>query len=362
MNHKIIMLSIFMCLSLVDALTGLAQDIQQSEYDNATIAAGDSCMNNYDIVGALNRYSHADATDKRLIVKRRIAECFRRLGNRKKELTMLLSINTDSLGIEDMHNIFYAYKALDSTASMLLWGGRILEACPHDGDVICSMADHYNRDDKPELAEQLISKHASQGEHNLYIDCVLAYSYYLQLKYKKAIEAYKELVNNGVDNYETNFVLGVCYDQLDSANTAYPYLLKAVKQKDEKDFKSLYRLGKVALEVGMADSAKIFLEKAIRIIYPADDLMYYVYRYLGAANFSIHNYKEAGQAFAKCTELRPDDALSYYNAAQMYGACGNITAAKRFLQLFLEKAPHDATINSNLITEAKRQFDKMKGK
>lgn len=91
MNHKIIMLSILMCLALANALTGLAQNIQQSEYDNATIAAGDSCMKNYDIVGALNHYSHADATDKRLIVTRRIAECFRRLGNRKKELAMCLN-------------------------------------------------------------------------------------------------------------------------------------------------------------------------------------------------------------------------------------------------------------------------------
>jgi tetratricopeptide (TPR) repeat protein len=331
------------------------KDISTSSY----ISAGDSCMVNYDIIRALHYYKLASQEKIDNSIIRKIANCYVRQGDNISCVRTLSLIPMDSLSNDDMRKLFYSYKSLDKKDSIIYWGNYILNKYPHDCEIITSMADYLNENNQPEQATKILQKYIDYDSTNIFINRQQAYALYLMMDYKAAIQMYKQLIDKGIDNYETNFIIGICYDQIDSTNLAYNHLQKASTIKKNKDFKSLYRLGKTALSLGLIEESIEYLNEAIKIVYPSDDLMFYLYKYLASAHFSIHHYTEAASAFEKCTEFVPSDELSYYNAAQMFGLCGKNEKAKKFLKLYIEKATAKESSDMSLIKKAKQQLLKM---
>ena len=133
-----------------------------------------------------------------------------------------------------MRMYYYAYLNQNNNDKVSLWGERIAFLFPYDSEIIASLAVHYNGVNKPDRAEKVAKNYISQCDStNLYVNKEYAYSLFMQFKYDEAIPLYEKLIAQGFDNFESNFILGLCYEDLPDNEKALKYYQKAVQFKSD---------------------------------------------------------------------------------------------------------------------------------
>ena len=101
-------------------------------------------------------------------------------------------------------------------------------------EIIASLAEHYNGVNKPDRAEKVTKNYISQCDStNLYVNKEYAYSLFMQFKYDEAIPKYEKLIAQGFDNFESNFILGLCYEDQPDNEKALKHYQKAVLFKSD---------------------------------------------------------------------------------------------------------------------------------
>lgn len=320
---------------------------------------GDSCMNIHDTFHAMQFYmagANADTTD--ISVRRKLAACYRKTGDNLSCIACLNSIPADSISHDDMRMYYYSYLSLDDNDKAAHWGEMITKRYPYDSDIVASLASLYNSTSKPELAELTTKAYITKCDStNMYVNKEYAYSLFQQLKYDEAIPLYKRLIAQGLDNYTSNFILGMCYDGNNDTDNAQKYLEKAVSLNDNSSY-CLYRLA-MAEEGLLMDSLAIdHFNRSLETAIPASRLLR-TYTKLASLYFANKRYAEAAHAFQLVTAYDPSDkALNYYNVGQMFLAANDIKKADLYLKLFIEKAskPNVDENTKKLIDAAKKQL------
>ena len=282
------------------------------------------------------------------------------------------NIPKDSLNHEDMRMLFFTNLNLGNKSAIDNWGLRIRLMYPNDSEVFTTLLSHWNNSNEPEnVSAFALSYVEKQDSTNILINKELAYSLFLQFRYKQAIPYYKKLIADGFDNYESNFVLGLCYYNTEKYQLALPYLKRAVDLKDDPTMNSLYFLGmdyKKLADACKADQeakkekyrelAIQNLNRSIEVAYPRERALY-INQQLAELYYDKGKFGNAGHAFAQCIEYDDsDNPLNYYNAAQMYMADGDELKARLYLRIFLQKAPKmkEGAEKEKLITKAKAQL------
>ncbi len=339
---------------------------------SALVSQGDSCLVEHDTFHAIGYYQKYLETHPRdLSVVRKLASCHRLRGDNKKCISCMESIPSDSINHEDMRMLYYVYLNLGNNMKVDQWGLHISMAYPYDSEILSSLCTHWNNLGKPEKTEIIAKPYiAHRDSTNLLINKEYAYSLFLQFKYDKAIPLYKGLIADGFDNYESNFVLGLCYYNTQQYTQAKPYLDKAVTLKgDNADMNSLFYLGMTCKKLAettktpvekyeLEKEASQFLERSITVAYPRSRGLY-VNQQLAEIYYGRKQFEKAGHAFAMCIEYDDEDSpLNYYNAAQMYITAQKKPQARLYLQMFLAKADKikDEKEKARLTSKAKEQI------
>lgn len=320
----------------------------------------DSLLANFDYSAAVLYYQQCTSDDDSLRVFRKLALCYRKLGDYKSEISSLLRIvPQDSLQHDDMRQIYYSYSRLQDTISVDIWGKRILKEYPFDGDITASVAADMMQKGDFLSAKTLTRNYLDNDSLNLFVWRQYGYSCYLLGDYETAKNCYIRLYKHGWNNYEVNLILGICCGEMDKRDEAYSYLRAADKLKDGKDFTVLNLLADNSLKLGLAFESATYLEKAISIVQPDSCSMFHLYKKLGETYFETRNYEKACNAFCYASKMNPDHVLTYYNIAQMYNGMKDKENEIKYYRLFLEKSdklPQNEE-NQELITNIKSIID-----
>ncbi len=349
-----------------------AKSHEQKQATHPLVQKGDSCMNEHDSFHAIGYYQqYLNEQPKDLEVLRKLASCYRLRGDNKKCIACMDSIPNDSLTHEDLRMKFYSYLNLGDKGKVNLYGMKIFGDYPYDSEVFATLLSQWNNQGKPEdVSAFALSYVEKRDSTNILINKELAYSLYLQLRYDQAIPRYKKLIADGFDNFESNFVIGLCYYNLDKFHEAYTYLKKAADmKKDNPNMNSLFYLGMACKKISeqtkdiveketMARHAIINLEQSIAVAYPRSRGLF-VNQQLAELYYYKFEYDKAAHAFAQCIEYDDeDDPHNYYNAAQMCIGAKMKPQAKLYLQMFLAKADKlkDEKEKAKLVAKVKEQL------
>ena len=252
--------------------------------------------------------------------------------------------------------LYYAYLNLDKEDSLRVWADKIIEEYPSDGEIIASYASHLNSTNRAERAMRLARSYLQHDSINVFVKRQYGHACYLAGNYDEAITIYNNLRQQGLDNHESNFVLGVSYQEKARLDETYHALQKAAELKQLSDYPSLFQLGRVANKLFLRNEAIEALEKAARVLLPDSDRMFFIYNELGEAHFYLKQYDRALSAFEKCVQYRPNHALTYYNIAQMYNGLKNADQVLFYYQKFINKSNYleDTVVNRQLIDNVRK--------
>lgn len=340
------------------------------------VMKGDSCMNEHDTFHAINFYEqHIAQHPHDCDVRRKLASCYRLRGDNGRCIATLDSIARDSLNHEDLRMYFYSYLNLGDKNKIGEYGVKINFEYPFDSEVFASLLAHWNNTGKPEnVSAYALSYVEKYDSTNILINKELAYSLFLQFRYDQAIPRYQKLIAEGFDNYESNFVIGLCYYNTEKYQEAKTYLYKAVElKKDNPNTNCLFYYGMACKKLSESDKDIVerlknrhlaiwYLNRSIEVAYPQSRGLY-VNQQLAELYYKEQRYDEAGHAFAQCIEYdEEENPHNYYNAAQMYIAAKMKPQARLYLQMFLNKSDKltDEKERAKLTAKVKEQLKDIK--
>lgn len=351
-----------LAMSLLLIFNAMSTSAQDDNSAAMLLQKGDSCLNMYDNYHAMQYYlacANRDSTD--ITAHRKLALCYRNMGNSKACIESLARIPEDSISHEDARMYYYSFSGLNANDKATLWGEHITKLYPYDSEIVASLSSLYNKMGQPEKAEQTARRYMTDCDSmNLLVNNQLAYSLFLQQKYEDAITQYEKLITQGQDNYTSNFVLGLCYDCTSNADKAQEHLAKAITFDDDNSY-CLYRLAMTEETLFMDSLAMEHFNRSIETAMPQTRALR-IFRKLASLHYEHHEYADAARFFERCIAYgEHDNLLDYYNAAQMLIGAGDKDKANMYLQIFISKAENvQDEETKKLIVTARKQLDKDK--
>ena len=179
----------------------------------------------------------------------------------------------------------------------------------------------------------------------------------MQFKYDEAIPLYEKLIAQGFDNFESNFILGLCYEDQPDNEKALKHYQKAVQFKSD-NATCLFHLALIEKAFNMDSLSMAHFNQSLEVSLPKGRALR-TYKWLADLHFQHHRYADAARDFELCTLYdEEDNPLNHYNAAQMFIASKNKLKAKLYLQMFLANANRleDKKEAAQLISKAKEQL------
>ena len=257
-----------------------------------------------------------------------------------------------------MRIFYYAYLNQNNNDKVSLWGERIASSFPYDSEILASLASHYNGANQPGRAEEVAKNYIYKCDStNLYINKEYAYSLFMQFKYDEAIPLYEKLIAQGFDNFESNFILGLCYEDQPDNEKALKHYQKAVQFQSD-NATCLFHLALAEKALYMDSLSMAHFNQSLEVSLPKDRALR-TYKWLADLHFQHNRYADAARDFELSILYdEEDDPLNYYNAAQMFIASKNKLKAKLYLQMFLANANklEDKKEAAQLISKAKEQL------
>lgn len=322
----------------------------------------DSLFSAFNYSAAASLYTQLQWGNDSVAVFRRLAQCYHKQGDYQSESRTLLRIPTDSLTHNDMRQLYYSHSNTQDSVAMETWGRRILQLYPYDADIITSVAADLMQQNKVDSARQLTKHYLEADTTNFYVLRQYAYSCYLLGDYAEAQRAYLKLYRKGWKGFEVNFILGICYSEMNDANNAYSHLVRANQMKNGRNILVLKMLAKNCMKLGMPKESAGYMEQAIELSVPDSVTLSGMYNSLAEAFFYLHDYEHAIAAFQKASKFQPTNALTYYNIAQMYSGLKDPAGMANYYKLFLKHSStlKDTEDNREIIEIAKAFVEKQK--
>lgn len=88
----------------------MAMNAKANETTTNLLQQGDSCLSRYDVFHATQHYQkYLEANPSHLGARRKLASCYRKVGNYTACISCLDKIPSDSINHEDMRMYYYAY-------------------------------------------------------------------------------------------------------------------------------------------------------------------------------------------------------------------------------------------------------------
>lgn len=328
--------------------------------------SGDSCMKAHDTFRALRYYQEALKQDSSLNVRKKMAKCHYERADYRKCADILKAIslqNEDSLGDEELRELFYCYKHLNDITEQVNYGEKLLKRVPHDGQATADLAAAYNSKDyvSPWRALILTRTYLQTDSTNIAVMRQHADSFFFLQKFAEASKAYGRLLSAGDSTYNTLYSLGMCHMQMKDLANARKYLIKAAETSDFTDAGCLYRLGIVCVDMDSVAEGIKYLNMAEEKLTPDGRVIFIIKRALGEGYYKNGEYWNAVYAWHDALKKNKNSIATVFNLAQAYGMLGKHDKEKECYMSFLSMAALIAKPNNEL-REMIKQAEGIAGK
>lgn len=322
---------------------------------------GDSCMEQFDVLGALNCYERARMEHNSDGLQMKIADCYYLRGDYRRCLGMLGAIAEDTLLHKAFREKFYCYKHLALSEEQIDCGTALVKRYPYDGEIVAELGKTYNAKGLSEKALMLTSQYNMRDSSNVFVKRELANSYFMCRNWEGARGVYVKLIGDGDGTFEDYYSLAMCLSQLKKQAEAYENYKKAVELSARKNVGVLYRYGILCIEIGFADEGIGALNEVISMLSQEKGMLFGVYRVLGETDAKRGNYKLAARQWEEAVKYELDNMTIYYNLGQVYGALGDTGRQKTSYEKFLQSAkeePQPSSVLRRMIANAEAVLKK----
>ncbi|AYU55397.1 tetratricopeptide repeat protein [Staphylococcus debuckii] len=160
-----------------------------------------------------------------------------------------------------------------------------------------------------EKAEKFFQKALTINSDNGAIYYNLANVYYNAESYNDAIKLYQQALQKGVDEADTNYMIGMSFNQLGAFKEALPFLMRAAELDEKNDEEIQFQYGLVLCHLEMFDAAIQQLDKVLTINSENTDALYN----RGLAGYmQSENTNDALPYFERAVKIDPQHLLSQH--------------------------------------------------
>lgn len=341
----------------ITAYAGKKKEAVATETDTMLVI-GDSLMADYDYAGAAPYYINSIAGRDSQATRLKLGECYYRMQRYRDCIESLRGIEPYKMSHTGKRLMYYSYKAMERTDSAAVWGDLIQDYHPRDMEVAVSLAKMYNDIKNPTAAMYAAQRYITRDSTCIPALKQLAYGKYLTGI--NALETYDRILALDSCDFEATFMKGFCLSMKDSLKQALPYLQKAAAMRDYKHVPSVLRLGLVSADLNDVLNGEKYLKTAEELMSPDPEVIYAIKKKQATVYYTLGKWQQSADALVECTRLHPEEALAYYNAAEMFRALGDTAKQQEYLRKFLEKVPSDSMSTTEegkkIIEEAKKML------
>lgn len=160
-----------------------------------------------------------------------------------------------------------------------------------------------------EKAERFFQKAMTIDDKNGAVYYNLANLYYNQDRYQEAIKLYQLALKYDMDKVDTNYMIGMAFNQLDSHREAMTFLMTAAELDDKNDAEVQFQYGLVLCHLELFKEAIKQLKNVLTIDSKHVDALYNI----GLATYMETEDVDAAVAyFDKAIEIDPKHLLSQH--------------------------------------------------
>lgn len=158
-------------------------------------------------------------------------------------------------------------------------------------------------------AEKFFQKAITLDPHNGAIYYNLGNVYYNENRFTEAIKLYQQALKYNVDQVDTNYMIGMSFNQLEAFKEALPFLMTAAELDDRKDSEVQFQYGLVLCHLEMFEAAVTQLNHVLTIDEAHTDALYN----LGLATYmQTEDTQQALQFFERAVAINPEHIMSQH--------------------------------------------------
>ncbi|XVL43468.1 tetratricopeptide repeat protein [Staphylococcus equorum] len=160
-----------------------------------------------------------------------------------------------------------------------------------------------------EKAEKFFQKAITLDPENGAIYYNLGNVYYNEGRFSEAIKLYQQALKYNVDLVDTNYMIGMSFNQLEAFKEALPFLMTAAEKDDRKDVEVQFQYGLVLCHLEMFEQAITQLNYVLTLDEKHSDALYN----LGLATYmQTEDTTQAIQIFERAVEVNPEHVMSQH--------------------------------------------------
>lgn len=309
---------------------------------------GDSYDKQFDTYHAFLCYDAALQLDSASYIVRKVSQIQYKRGYYRACIQTLEKLDSDSVTHQDMKLKYNCFSNLNIADSALYWGKTIAETYPYDSDIIVKLAHHYNTVEQPDSALYYTQHYKEKDSTNIFVNRQQAFAFYQKGEYPEALNEYRKLLLMNDKTASAYYYTGLCYAKCDSLKLAYDNLLESAKLHHFNHPHVLSQLGLVCIELGITQDGIEYIQSAISLLQPDDNLMFTLKNSVATGYFKRCKYAECAQCLKECMEHNDSSVYTLYRLAQVYGLMKNTSLENRYYQEFIKKAEEKEDVHESL--------------
>ncbi len=207
-----------------------------------------------------------------------------------------------------------------------------------DAQTVAHIADLFITNEQFQDAVALTENYRLTDTTSIEVNRQCARAYCLQKDYKKAIERYESLKQQGDDSFLTYYYLGVAYFGDIWYYGAYDNL-KEAHAKMPTDFNTLYFLGRSAARTSWKKEGVAYMEKAQELLIPTDSIVAKLYDGLAECYGYANEPQKQLEALQQLYKLTKRNVL-YFRMAGVYEVrLKDAKNAIRYYERYMQNVP-----------------------
>ena len=188
------------------------------------VQAGDSCMQQFNTLGALQNYQRAYDISASQDIRMKLADCHYKRANYREVAELLKNIPEDSLSHEAFRQLAFSYQKQGDNDSFMYWANQLVYRFPMDAEVVAGLTLAFARANQPQNGIICGMQYCQRDSTNILVNRALADAWFINRDFTAAGKLYNRLMEQGDSTFNTLYSAGMCYSQIDSLELAYKYL------------------------------------------------------------------------------------------------------------------------------------------
>ncbi|MGI2270801.1 tetratricopeptide repeat protein [Staphylococcus cohnii] len=158
-------------------------------------------------------------------------------------------------------------------------------------------------------AEKFFQKALTIDPENGAVYYNLANVYYNEGRYKEAVKLYQQSLQYKVDEIDTNYMIGMSFNQLEAFTEALPFLMTAAEKDNRNDVEVQFQYGLVLCHLEMYEQAVSQLKYVLTLDEAHTDALYN----LGLATYMLTEDTESAiEYFERAVSINPEHLMSQH--------------------------------------------------